>query len=69
MGLVAGRTCIAIIFILTTLLFAVYSAVMIAAKKGSITDRNPMLPSACAAVTIYFLFLFSTGDMLLLNLF
>ena len=42
---------------------------MIAAKKGSITDRNPMLPSACAAVTIYFLFLFSTGDMLLLNLF
>ena len=69
MGLVTGRTGIAIIYILTTLLFALYSAVIIAAGKGSIRDRNPMLPSACAAVTIYFLFLFNTGDMLLLSLF
>ena len=69
MGLIAGRTGIAIIFILTTLLFAVHSAVLIATKKGSIKDRNPMLPSACAAVTIYYLFLFNTGDMLILNLF
>ena len=69
MGLVAGRTGIALIFIMTTLLFAVHSAVLIASKKGSIKDRNPMLPSACAAVTVYFLFLFNTGDMLLLNLF
>ena len=69
MGLVTGRTGVVIIFILTTLLFAVHSAVLIAAKKGSIKDRNPMLPSACAAVTIYFLFLFNTGDMLLLSLF
>ena len=69
MGLAAGRTGIAIIFILTTLLFAVHSAVLIAAKRGSIKDRNPMLPSACAAVTIYYLFLFNTGDMLILNLF
>lgn len=68
MGLVAGRTGIAIIYILTTLFFAVYSAVIIAAKKGSIKDRNPMLPSACAAVTVYFLFLFSTGDYILMNL-
>ena len=64
-GLVTGRTGAAIIFVLTTLLFAVYSAVIIAAKKGTIRDRNPMLPSACAAVTIYFLFLFNTGDLLL----
>jgi Flp pilus assembly protein protease CpaA len=69
MGLVTGRTGIAIIFILTTLFFAVYSTVLIAAKKGSIKDRNPMLPPACAAVTIYFLFLFNTGDMLLMELF
>jgi Flp pilus assembly protein protease CpaA len=69
MGLVAGRTGIAIIFILTTLFFAVYSAVLIATGKGSIKDKNPMLPPACAAVTVYFLFLFSTGDMLFLNLF
>lgn len=69
MGLVTGRTGIAIIYILTTLLFAVYSAVMIAAKGGSIKDRNPMLPSACAAVTAYFLFLWNSGDLLILNLF
>ena len=69
MGLVTGRTGIAIIFVLTTLLFAVYSAVIIATKKGSLNDRNPMLPSACAAVTIYFLFLWNMGDLLILNLF
>ena len=69
MGLITGRTGIAIIYVLTTLIFALYSAVMIATRRGSIRDRNPMLPSACAAATIYFLFLFNTGDMLLLSLF
>ena len=68
MGLITGRTGIVIIYVLTTLLFAVHSAVIIAAGKGSIKDRNPMLPSACASVTIYFLFLFSTGDLILMNL-
>ena len=68
MGLVAGRTGIAIIFVLTTLLFAVHSAVIIATKRGTIKDRNPMLPSACAAVTIYFLFLWNIGDLLLIIL-
>ena len=68
MGLVAGRTGIVMIYILTTLLFAVYSAVVIATRRGTIRDRNPMLPSACAAVTIYFLFLWNAGDMLLVNL-
>ncbi len=68
MGLIAGRTGIAIIYILTTLFFAVYSAVVIATRRGSIKDRNPMLPSACAAVTVYFLFLWNAGDMLIFNL-
>ena len=68
MGLIAGRTGIVIIYILTTLLFAVYSAVVIATKRGSINDRNPMLPSACAAVTVYFLFLWNIGDMLFIKL-
>ena len=68
MGLIAGRTGIAVIYILTTLFFAVYSAVVIATRRGSIKDRNPMLPSACAAVTVYFLFLWNAGDMLIFNL-
>jgi Flp pilus assembly protein protease CpaA len=68
MGLITGRTGIAIIYILTTLFFAVYSAVVIATRKGSIKDRNPMLPSACAAVTVYFLFLWNAGDLLIFNL-
>ena len=59
MGLIAGRQGIVIIYILTTLLFAVYTAVMIASGKSSIRDRNAMLPSACAAVTVYFLFLWN----------
>ena len=68
MGLVTGRLGIAIIFILTTLLFAAYSAIIIAAGKGSIKDRNAMLPSACAASTIYFLFFWNIGDLLVLEL-
>lgn len=68
MGLITGRTGIVIIYILTTLLFAVHSAVLIATKRSTIKDRNPMLPSACAAVTIYFLFLWSIGDVFFIDL-
>lgn len=68
MGLITGRTGIVLIYILTTLLFAVHSAVLIATKKSTIKDRNPMLPAACAAVTIYFLFLWNIGDMLFIEL-
>jgi len=68
MGLVTGRIGIAIIFILTTFLFAAYSVVIIAGRRGSIKDRNAMLPSACAASTIYFLFLWNIGDLLVLEL-
>jgi Flp pilus assembly protein protease CpaA len=67
-GLVTGRTGVVIIFILTTLLFAVYSFVRIATKQGTIKDKNAMLPSAAAAVTIYLLFLFNVGDMLVIDL-
>ena len=68
MGLITGRTGIVLIYILTTLLFAVHSAVLIATKKSTIKDRNPMLPAACAAVTVYFLFLWNIGDMLFIEL-
>lgn len=68
MGLITGRTGIVIIYILTTLLFAAHSAVLIAAKRSTIKDRNPMLPAACAAVTVYFLFLWNIGDMLFIKL-
>ncbi|MBR0307748.1 MAG: prepilin peptidase [Mogibacterium sp.] len=67
-GLVSGRTGVAVIFILTTLLFAVYSVIRIASGRGSIKDRNPMLPSAAAAVTIYFLFLWNLGELITLEL-
>lgn len=67
-GLVTGRTGVAIIFVLTTLLFALYSLIRIAGRRGTIKDRNPMLPSAAVAVTIYFLFLFNVGDMLIIDL-
>ena len=68
MGLITGRTGIVLIYILTTLLFAVHSAVLIATKKSTIKDRNPMLPAACAAVTVYFLFLWNIGDMFFIEL-
>lgn len=63
-GLIAGRQGIVIIYILTTLLFAVQSAVRIATGRGTIRDSVPMLPAACAAVTIYFLFLWNIGDFI-----
>lgn len=64
MGLIAGRTGIVIIYILTTLFFAFYAAVKIAAGKGSIKDSNAMMPSAFAAVCVYFLFLWNIADMI-----
>ena len=68
MGLITGREGIVVIFILTTLLFAVYSLVKIVFGHGSIKDKNAMLPAGCAAVTIYFLFLWNAGKLLLFNL-
>ena len=64
MGLIVGRTGIVVIYILTTVFFAAEAAVLIATGRGSIRDRNAMLPSACAAVTVYFLFLWNISDMI-----
>ena len=64
MGLIAGRQGIVIIYILTTLFFAVLSVVRIASGKGSLRDSNPMMPPACAAVTVYFLFLWNLEDLI-----
>lgn len=63
MGLIAGPAGIIVIYILTTLLFAVQSFIKIAAGRGSINDTNAMMPAACAAVTIYFLFLWNLTDL------
>lgn len=69
MGLITGRAGIVTIFILTTLLFAVYSAVKIAIGKGSIKDKNAMIPAGLAAVTIYFLFLWNAAaDLFVIKL-
>ena len=68
MGLVAGPTGIVIIFILTTLIFALYSFIKIAMGKGSIKDKNPMLPSAAAAMTIYYLFLWNASGYIEMQL-
>ena len=64
MGFIAGRQGIVIIYILTTLLFAALSVFRIAARRGSIRDSNPMMPAACAAVTVYFLFLWNIEEIL-----
>ena len=63
MGLIAGRQGIVIIYILTTILFALQSVVLIASGRGSIRDSNAMMPAACAAVTIYFLFLWNVEEI------
>ncbi len=68
MGLITGRTGIVIIFILTTILFAFQSAVTIAAGRGTLRDMKAMMPAACAATTIYFLFLWNIADTLILRL-
>ena len=68
MGLIAGRSGIVIIFILTTLFFAVYSLIKITAGHGSIKDKNALLPSGLVAVTVYFLFLWNVVDLAVINL-
>lgn len=65
MGLIAGRMGIVIIYILTTIFFAIEAVVRIAAGRGSLNDSNAMMPAACAAVTVYFLFLWNLSDMVI----
>ncbi|MBQ3291605.1 MAG: prepilin peptidase [Mogibacterium sp.] len=64
MGLIAGPTGIVVIYILTTLLFALEAFVLIITGRGTIRDSNAMMPAACAAVTVYFLFLWNLTDFL-----
>ena len=61
MGLITGMKGIAVIFILTTILFALWSVIKIASGRGSIKDKNAMIPAGLAAVTIYFLFLWNSA--------
>lgn len=63
MGLITGRTGVVIIFILTTLFFALYSGIRIASGHGSIKDKNAMLPAGLVAVTIYMLFLWNISEL------
>ena len=63
MGLITGRLGIVIIYILTTLLFAAESVILIAMGKSTVRDSNAMMPAACAAVTIYFLFLWNIEEI------
>lgn len=60
MGLITGMRGVVIIFILTTILFAIWSLIKIAGGRGSIKDKNAMIPAGLAAVTIYFLFLWNS---------
>lgn len=64
MGLVAGVSGIVLIYILTTVIFAVQMSLRIAMGKGSIRDSAPLMPAALAAVTVYYLFLWNTGELL-----
>lgn len=68
MGLITGRSGVVIIFILTTIIFAIYSMIRIATGRGGIKDKNAMLPSGLAAVTIYFLFLWNIDNLLMFEL-
>lgn len=68
MGLITGRSGVVIIFILTTIIFAIYSMIRIATGRGSIKDKNAMLPSGLAAVTLYFLFLWNIDNLLMFEL-
>lgn len=68
MGLIAGMSGIVIIYILTTLLFAVQSFFRIATGRGTIKDSYALMPAACAAVTVYFLFLWNLEELIMINL-
>ena len=58
-GLITGRRGVLIIFILTTLFFAIESVFRIATKRGSIRDHVAMIPAGFAAVLVYMLFLWN----------
>lgn len=63
-GSISGIQGVIVIFILTTFLFAIESAYMVAVKKVSIKDGLALMPTAFIAVTIYMLFLYNTLDII-----
>lgn len=65
MGLVAGRSGIVIIFVITTICTAVQAAYL-RIVQGQKPEARPMMPCAFAAVTIYMLFLWSVFDIITL---
>lgn len=65
-GMSAGREGIIIIFVLTTFFFAIEAFARIAFKRGSLKDSNAMLPAACVATSIYFVFLFNIDGFITL---
>ncbi len=65
MGLVAGRSGIIIIFIITTVFTALQSA-FAAIAKGQKKETRAMMPCAFVAVVIYMLFLWSVLDIITL---
>ncbi len=68
MGLAAGRSGIVIIYVLTTLIFAAWSAIRIAGRRGSIKESLPMLPAALIATTIYYLFIWNVSELMVFEL-
>ncbi len=64
MGLIVGRRGILVIFVLTTLFFAVESVYKIATKKSTLHDQNAMMPAAFCAVMVYLLFLYNVMDII-----
>lgn len=62
-GLIAGRRGVLIIFVLTTLFFAIISVFRLATKRAQIKDYAAMMPPAFVAVMIYMLFLYNSGEI------
>lgn len=64
MGSINGIRGVIVIFILTTFLFAIESAYMVAVRKVSIKDGLALMPAGFVAVAIYLLFLYNTLDII-----
>ena len=64
-GLVVGRRGVLTIFVLTTLLFAIESAYMLATRRIKRQDGLALMPAAALATTIYLLFLYNTLDIII----
>lgn len=61
-GLIVGRRGVLIIYVATTLLFAIESCFRIVTKRGSIKDHLAMMPAAFIAVLLYLCLVATTGQ-------